>query len=125
MKVLHVRAGKTSAERKPKVEGDGWGSRKRCCGRNTQRGCREAMLVQFIQRGARGDSREVGVERLQERGSEGLPGEEEAGTRLTLRPCRRHKARTRQETRNHLINSKKQSNRAHKRGGKKENFNIK
>lgn len=47
--VINVRAGKTSVERKPKVMGGGGlGSRKRCLGRDRQRGCREAMLVQFI-----------------------------------------------------------------------------
>lgn len=39
-----------------------------------------------------------GGRRGQEKGSEGLKEEEEAGTKLTLRPCRMHKAKTRQET---------------------------
>lgn len=52
-------------------------------------------------------------------------------TRLTLRPCRLHKARTRQETtkRNYFRNDKKQmdtSKRAHREGGRNhKNFNIK
>lgn len=52
--MLHVKAGKTSVERKAKVEeGERFRKQERCCGRDRQRGCREAMLVQFIQRGGR------------------------------------------------------------------------
>lgn len=40
-----------------------------------------------------------GSRRGQEKGSKGLIEEEKAWTRLTLRPCRMHKAGTRQETR--------------------------
>lgn len=53
--MLHVKAGKTSVERKAKSGGVGGRFRKqeRCCGGDRQRGCREAMLVQFIQKGGR------------------------------------------------------------------------
>lgn len=69
---------------------------------------REAMLVQFIQRGEAEETAELRVASdKQERGGSGrgrgeevkeLIEEERTGTRLTLRPCRMHKARTRQET---------------------------
>lgn len=107
--MLHVRAGKTSVERKPKVKGDGLGSGNGAVGETGREGCREAMLVPFVQRGGRGDSRAQGRsrqtgERREEdkRGGGGLTEEEEAGTRLTLRPCRMHKARTRQQTSNEM-----------------------
>lgn len=54
--------------------------------------------------------------------------EERAGTRLMLRPCRMHKARTRQETPKEIIEQKQMdtSKRAHKGEEKNhKNFNIK
>lgn len=72
--MLHVKAGKTSVERKAKVEGrwEWFRKQERCCGRDRQRGCREAMLVQFIQRGGRETSRaqKVTLDK-QERSSKG------------------------------------------------------
>lgn len=57
----------------------------------SQRGQQSSGTLQTKQQ--RGGSR-----RGEEEGSEGLTEEEEAGTRLTLRPCRMHKAGTRRET---------------------------
>lgn len=61
----------------------------------------------------------------QERGSEGLKEEEEAGTKLTLRPCRMHKAKTRQETSKEIILNRQQKQmdtrrREYKREGRKK-----
>lgn len=71
--MLHVKAGKTSVERKAKVEGrwEWFRKQERCCGRDRQRGCREAMLVQFIQRGGRETSRaqKVTLDKQERRGS--------------------------------------------------------
>lgn len=46
--MLNVRAGKTSAERKLKVEGDGLGSRNGAVGETGRENAGRAMLVQFI-----------------------------------------------------------------------------
>lgn len=100
------------------MEGDILGSRNGCCGRDRQRGCRDAMLVQFIQRGGRGDRRTLQTERRKQKGEEekrGSEGVDRRGKgRLTLRPCRMHKARTRQETLKEMISKTDTSKRAHK-----------
>lgn len=49
-----------------------------------------------------------GGRRGREKGSKGLKEEEEAGTKLTLRPCRMHKAKTRQETSKEIILNRQQ-----------------
>ena len=112
--MLHVRAGK-SKRREETKSGRGGQFRKqdRCCGRDRQRRCREAMLVQLIQRGEAEETAELrDAPDKQERGGSGrgrgeevkeLTEEERTGTRLMLRPCRMHKAGTRQETPKEVI----------------------
>lgn len=104
--MLHVRAGKTSVERKPKVEGDGLGSRNSAVGETGREDAEKpCWFSSFTARQRRQQSsgtlqtnrREEELEE-DKRGSKGLIEEEKARTRQMLRPCRMHKARTRRET---------------------------